>query len=874
MRPFHPNGSFHPTLDDGGLARRAIRGAGVTVFSGILVLALQTISTLVLVRILAPADFGLVAMVTTFSMVLLNVGINGFTEAMIQREDLDHTLASSLFWINLGAGVLLTAGFAAGGSLLARFYGEPRVSEIAVGLSLTIFFTSLSVQHLALLKRGMRFLAVSSNDMAARTLSVAVTIVLGWAGWGYWALIVGANTLALSTTVGAWLLCRWMPGRPRFSKSTGETLRFAAHTYGRFVVNYLARNIDNLIVGWRFGSISLGFYKKAYDLFALPAGQVVSPLTEVALSTLSRLNPKSPQYRQYFLSALSMLALLGMALAAILTLVGKDLIRLLLGPKWEAAGGIFVYFGPGIGAMFVYHTQGWIHLSIGRADRWLRWTIVEVVVTVLLFFVAVPWGPAGIAVAWTASFWILAIPALWYAGSTIDFRIGTMLCAIWKYVVAAILAGCMTAAIASPWTLPAGPAVAAFRIGVGTGLFLFGYLTAIIVLHRGCEPLYQFFWLAKEMAPWARSNQAPSSIGFPGGSQTWEGADFEDPKETAIVSILIPAYNAQEWIADTIGSALSQTWPRKEIIVVDDGSTDQTAEIAKRFASEGVRVVTQKNQGAAAARNHAFSLSRGDYIQWLDADDLLAPDKIAKQMKVLADFPNKRILLSSAWGRFRYRYYRAEFNPSALWCDLSPAEWLLRKMEHNIYMQTATWLVSRELCDAAGPWDTTLMGDDDGEYFCRVLLASEGVRFVADAKVYYRAPSFGSLAYLGTSTKKLQAHWKSMSLHIQYLRSLDNGERARTACLKFLDDSFVYFYPESKDIVAQMEQMAQSCGGSLAPPQLSWKYGWIMTCFGWTWAKRAHRVAPRVKWAMKAKWDKLIFRIEARKPPAMSERHS
>src|SRR5207248_9826940 len=121
------------------------------------------------------------------------------------------------------------------------------------------------------------------------------------------------------------------------------------------------------------------------------------------------------------------------------------------------------------------------------------------------------------------------------------------------------------------------------------------------------------------------------------------------------VSILIPAYNAEPWIADTIRSALAQSWPRKEIIIVDDGSRDQTLEIARQFASRDVCVVTQENQGASAARNRALSLSQGDYIQWLDADDLLSPDKIAKQMEVAQESQSKRMLFSSAWGAFTYR---------------------------------------------------------------------------------------------------------------------------------------------------------------------------------------------------------------------------
>ena len=150
---------------------------------------------------------------------------------------------------------------------------------------------------------------------------------------------------------------------------------------------------------------------------------------------------------------------------------------------------------------------------------------------------------------------------------------------------------------------------------------------------------------------------------------------------TPLVSILIPAYNAERWIADTVRSALAQTWERKEIIIVDDGSQDRTLAIAQQFASKDVAVITQENQGAAATRNEALALSQGDYIQWLDADDLLAADKIWQQMKTLECLGNNRILLSAAWGHFCYRTSAAVFQPTPLWCDLSPVEWFVQTME-------------------------------------------------------------------------------------------------------------------------------------------------------------------------------------------------
>src|SRR5260370_251540 len=233
----------------------------------------------------------------------------------------------------------------------------------------------------------------------------------------------------------------------------------------------------------------------------------------------------------------------------------------------------------------------------------------------------------------------------------------------------------------------------------------------------------------------------------------------------SVVSILIPSYNAEQWIVDAVQSAIAQTWTRKEIIVVNDGSTDRTADVAQRFASKEVAVVSTRNQGAAAARNYALSLSQGEYIQWLDADDLLISDKIERQLAALHDVDGSLILLSSSWAPFYYRTQRASFVRTSLCQDLSPVEWLLRKMGDNLHMQTATWLTSRELAEAAGPWDTRLLSDDDGEYFCRVLLASEGTRFVPEAGVFYRVTPSSRLSHIGASDKKKDAMLVSMKLH-------------------------------------------------------------------------------------------------------------
>jgi glycosyltransferase involved in cell wall biosynthesis len=332
-----------------------------------------------------------------------------------------------------------------------------------------------------------------------------------------------------------------------------------------------------------------------------------------------------------------------------------------------------------------------------------------------------------------------------------------------------------------------------------------------------------------------------------------------------MVSILIPAYNAEAWIAHTLKSATDQTWQRKEIIVIDDGSTDRTAKIARGFQSKEVAVVSTENRGLSAAVNHAMRLCQGDYIQELDADDLLAPDKIERQLTALREGDSKRTLLSSSWAYFHFRTSRAHFVPNSLWQDLSPVEFLLRKMGENLHMQNATWLLSREIADAAGGWDETLHYDQDGEYYCRAILASEGTHFVPEGRIFYRLSGANRISYIGNSNKKRESLLRSMKLHVQYLRSLEESERVRKACLTYLSNWAEHFYPERPDIFAELQALATQLGGALEPPVLRWKYEWLKPVFGWKGARWAQRVLPEKKSSTIRCWDKLMFEFENRK---------
>ncbi len=327
-----------------------------------------------------------------------------------------------------------------------------------------------------------------------------------------------------------------------------------------------------------------------------------------------------------------------------------------------------------------------------------------------------------------------------------------------------------------------------------------------------------------------------------------------------LVSILIPAYNAGPWIGEAIESALAQTWPHTEVIVVDDGSRDDTLAVAKCFASDRVRILSHANCGASRTRNRALESARGDYIQWLDADDVLTPEKVAMQMRRVGA-AGPRVLLSSEWARFYYRSDRVAYEAGPLWADLAPAEWIQTKMESNTYMAIESWLVSRELAERAGPWDAQLSADDDGDYFARVVAASERVCFVPGARSLCRLANPHSLSAARRSQRWLNSQFQSIAQQVATLRALEDSPRSRAAALAVLQRCFICFYPECPELVGRARRLAAELGGSLEDPHLSWKYGWIRRLFGWGAAKRAQAGLPSLRAWRDRNWDRLLHSV-------------
>jgi glycosyltransferase involved in cell wall biosynthesis len=311
-----------------------------------------------------------------------------------------------------------------------------------------------------------------------------------------------------------------------------------------------------------------------------------------------------------------------------------------------------------------------------------------------------------------------------------------------------------------------------------------------------------------------------------------------------LVSILIPCYNAAPWLPATLESALSQTWPNCEIILVDDGSKDESLAVAEGYRDRGVTVIAQPNRGASAARNAALRASRGRWIQFLDADDLLSPEKIEVQLRAAARHP-AGCLLTTRWARFTADPAQAQFIPEPLNIDADPIEWVTLKLEHAAMMHPAAWLSPRAVVDQAGPWNETLSLDDDGEYFSRLVLFSFGVRFCADAATYYRSQIVQSLSNSKSDRAWLSA-FRSLEATATQLLARQDTPRTRHACAAGAQRLIYECYPRAAEARRLARALAARCGGAAdIQPTGGDRFHRLRRIIGWRLARRVQLALDR-----------------------------
>lgn len=475
----------HLTADIKG---RSVRGGAATILGHGATFIIHSASTVILARLLVPADFGLIAMVSAITGFVALFRDIGLSMATIQKAEINHEQVSTLFWVNVGAGALMAIVVGALAPAIAWFYNEPRLTLVTLSLALVFLIGGLTIQHNALLKRQMRFLAVEIIHIASSLISVGIAIVAAVMGAGYWALVIMQGASALGIAIGAWVVCDWRPGRPVRGVGAKKMLVFGGNITGFNVLNYFARHLDHILIGRVWGAGSLGFYSKAYGLLMLPLRQINMPIASVVIPALSRLHGDPARYKDYYLKMVSLITFVSTPLVCYFIVCSDALVLIILGPQWAEASKIFSVLGISALIQPLYFTQGWLHISAGRTDRYLRWGFVGSLIIVVGFLVGLPYGAFGVAVAYAVVSWVIIVPCMWYAGGSAGIRIGEIFTAVGKNIASGL--GCIALTVIlfkqgmfsqDIWT----------NLLVGLGSICLTYSMFLLIFYRNLKPWRQ-----------------------------------------------------------------------------------------------------------------------------------------------------------------------------------------------------------------------------------------------------------------------------------------------------------------------------------------------------------------------------------------------
>jgi len=308
-----------------------------------------------------------------------------------------------------------------------------------------------------------------------------------------------------------------------------------------------------------------------------------------------------------------------------------------------------------------------------------------------------------------------------------------------------------------------------------------------------------------------------------------------------LVSIIIPAFNAEKLISETINSVLNQTYKNYEIIIINDGSTDNTLSIVKKYESKKINIIDQENRGQSASENIGLKHSQGELIEFLDSDDLLSPDKIEKQVKKYNKYGNN-FVYSCKWARFRKLTNDAVFIPNILWKDIKPVDWLVNAWENNLMMHGASWLIPRKIIDDAGLWDERLTLINDFDFFSRVLLNCDEIKFCKEVKTYYRSGNEDSLSGR-KSNEAFKSAFISISLGTENLIKTENSSRTCHASATSFQRFIFASFPQLPELRRKAEEKVKLYGGTDLQPDGGPIFKYLSLLFGWKKAAILRRYA-------------------------------
>lgn len=392
------------------LARTASRGVLVTLGGQWSRTLIQTVSTVVMARLLTPQDFGLVAMVAAVVGVADLLRDFGLSGAIVQVKQITPELWSSLVWISAVLGAVCTLLVAACAPLIATVYGEPRLTVLVLVLAPGLLVNGICMPLQTKLQRDLRFATLARIDVVSMLTGVVASVGAAALGWGVWSLVLLTGAGAIYRLGALVAVARIPLGRPALPAGVRQLMGTGSSIFGVQMLNYAARNVDNVVVGKFGGAAALGLYTRAYSLLLLPLSQLNGPLARVALPVLSRLQDEPERYRRYVRGSLLVIGYAACPVFAIAAAVAVPLCEVLLGAQWSSTGTLFRLLAIAGVAQAFGNVQGWLYISLGRARRQLVYYLITRPIVIASFFVG--WALNGVE-GLALSYGLVSVALLW-----------------------------------------------------------------------------------------------------------------------------------------------------------------------------------------------------------------------------------------------------------------------------------------------------------------------------------------------------------------------------------------------------------------------------------------------------------------------------
>jgi O-antigen/teichoic acid export membrane protein len=475
---FDPERIPHVHANDVGAKAR--RGA---MWSAVQIVTRNVVSigvTAVLARLLVPADYGLIGMVTTLTALLLVFSDMGLSWATVQRRDLNNAQVSSLFWVNIAAGVVLWGAMIAAAPFLAAFYGEPALTMITIVSGIGFAISGVAVQPMALLMRQMDFRRIAVIEVTALLVGAVVALALALFDAGYWALVVQGPTQAIVRAILSIHLSGIRLQAPRRTAGLGSLVSFGGLLAVNGVLIYLARNLDSVLIGKVWGAAELGIYNRAYFLMLLPSMLANGVLSGLMVTSLAAFQGDSDRFAQAYRKALRLVAYAGTPMALGLALTAAPAVELIYGPGWDEVVALLGWLSFAAITQPVYNTNGWLFTAAGRGGSYLMLTAVNTGLLGLVFLLTVHNGVQTLAQGYGLVMGlIIPLPALWLAHRAARIPLIPSLRSIFPVY---LLNGVMGLLVWATWFVAEAVGwsrMAAFPVQVGVGVISYLILTPL-----------------------------------------------------------------------------------------------------------------------------------------------------------------------------------------------------------------------------------------------------------------------------------------------------------------------------------------------------------------------------------------------------------